>query len=76
MKPMEQISLNLLQNSLKVKKEVYKVKSIIRHQQRGQGYQHLVKWKDYLITDVTWENKLAFSDDGDMLSNYKDQHQL
>ena len=56
--------------------EVYKVESIIRHQWRGQGYQYLVKWKGYLITDATWENKSAFSNDGDMLSAYKDQHQL
>ena len=52
--------------------DVYEVESIIRHQQRGQGHQYLVKWKGYPITDATWEKKLAFSNDGDMLSTYKD----
>ena len=56
--------------------EVYKVESIIRHQQRGRGHQYLIKWKGYPITDATWGNKSAFSNDGNMLSTYKDQHQL
>ena len=56
--------------------EVYEVKSIVRHRQRGWGYQYLVKWRGYPITDVTWENKSAFSNDGDILSTYKDQYQL
>ena len=57
-------------------KEVYEVESIIRHRQRGRGHQYLVKWKGFLTTNATWENELAFSNDGDMLSTYKDQHQL
>ena len=56
--------------------EVYKVESIVKHRQQGQGYQYLVKWKEYLITNATWENELAFSDDGDILLTYKDPHQL
>ena len=56
--------------------EVYEVESIIRHRQRGQGHQYLMKWKGYPITDVTSESKSAFSNDCDMLSTYKDQHQL
>ena len=56
--------------------EVYEVESIIRHRRQGHGYQYLLKWKGYLITDATWESESAFSDDGDMLTAYKDRHQL
>src|ERR1700678_1827985 len=56
--------------------EVYKVKSIIRHRRRGQGYQYHIKWKGYPIAEATWENELAFSNNGDMLQQYKICHQI
>ena len=56
--------------------EVYKVESIIKHRRRGQGYQYLLKWKGYPITDGMWETESAFSNDGDMLAAYKEHHQL
>ena len=56
--------------------EVYEVESIIRHRRQGCGYQYLLKWKGYPITDATWESESAFSNDGNMLTEYKDQHQL
>ena len=56
--------------------EVYEVESIIKHRRRSRGYQFLLKWKGYPLTDATWESELAFSDDGNMLAAYKDQHQL
>ena len=52
--------------------KVYEVESIVRHRRRGHGYQYLLKWKGYPITDATWESELAFSDDGNMLTAYKD----
>ena len=52
--------------------EVYEVESIRKHRRRGRGYQYLLKWKGYPLTDATWESELAFSDDGDMLAAYKD----
>lgn len=39
---------------------------------RQKGYQYYVKWKGYLITKATWESESAFSDDVDMLQQYKD----
>ena len=56
--------------------EVYEVETILKHQKRERGYQYYIKWKEYLITEATWENKLAFSDDGDMVEQYKLRHQL
>jgi hypothetical protein len=57
-------------------KEVYKVKTILRHRKRGRGYQYYVKWKGYPITEATWEHASAFSSDGNMLKEYQDRHQL
>ena len=35
-----------------------------------------VKWKGYPIEEASWEPEEVFSDDGDLLSLYKDHHQL
>ena len=43
---------------------------------RGRGYQYYVKWKDYPILDASWEPAEVFSDDGDLLTRYKEHHQL
>ena len=56
--------------------EVYEVKNILRHRKRGQNYQYYVKWKGYPILEALWEPEEVFSDDGDMLTNYKLKHQL
>jgi Chromo (CHRromatin Organisation MOdifier) domain len=56
--------------------EVYEVKTILKHQRRGRGYQYYVKWKGYPITEATWEHVSAFSSDRNMLKEYQDQHQL
>jgi hypothetical protein len=56
--------------------EVYEVEAILRHRRRGRGYQYYVKWKGYPISEATWENESAFSDDGDMIAFYKNRNQL
>ena len=56
--------------------EVYEVEGILRHQKRGRGYQYYIKWKGYPISEVSWELEEVFSDDGDLLTQYKEQHQL
>ena len=53
------------------REEVYQVETILKHRRRGQGYQYLIKWEGYLITEVSWEPESAFSDDGDLLDKYK-----
>ena len=56
--------------------EVYEVESILKHRRQGRGYQYCLKWKGYPITDATWESESTFSNDGDMLTTYKNRHQL
>ena len=47
--------------------EVYEVDTILRHRRRGRGYQYLVKWKDYPISEASWEPADVFSKDGNLL---------
>ena len=56
--------------------EVYEVENILKHRRQGRGYQYYVKWKGYPIEEALWEPEEVFSDDGDLLSLYKDRHQL
>ena len=57
-------------------KEVYEVKTILKHRKRWRGYQYYIKWKGYPVTEATWENKSAFSNDREMVEQYKLWHQL
>ena len=56
--------------------EVYKIENILQHRKRGRGYQYYVKWKENPISEASWEPEEVFSDDGDLLTRYKEQHQL
>jgi Chromo (CHRromatin Organisation MOdifier) domain len=56
--------------------EVYNVEMILKHRQRGRSYQYLIKWEGYSISKALWEPETAFSDDGNLLSTYKQRHQL
>ena len=56
--------------------ESYEVESIQRHRKRGRGYQYLVKWAGYPITEATWEPESSFNNDGDLLHAYKTHNQL
>ena len=56
--------------------EVYEVETILNHRRRGRGYQYFIKWRGYPISDASWEPEHAFSDDGDILRQYKHRHHL
>ena len=56
--------------------EVYEVEGILRHRKRGRGYQYYMKWKGYPISKALWELEEVFSDDSDLLTQYKEQHRL
>jgi hypothetical protein len=55
---------------------VYEVETILRHRKRGRGYQYYVKWRGYPISDASWEPENSFSDDGNLLTQYKLRHHL
>ena len=56
--------------------EVYEVEQILKHRKQGRGYQYYVAWKGYPILEASWELEQVFSDDGDLLTNYKLHHHL
>jgi Chromo (CHRromatin Organisation MOdifier) domain len=56
--------------------KVYNVEIILKHRRRGRSYQYLIKWEGYPISEASWEPEEAFSNDGDLLAIYKQQHQL
>ena len=56
--------------------EVYKVEWILKHQKQGRGYQYYVAWKGYPISEASWEPEQVFSDNGDLLTNYKIHYHL
>ena len=56
--------------------ELYKVETILNHRKRGRTYQFLVKWSGYPVSEALWEPESLFSDDGDMLTQYKLRHHL
>ena len=58
------------------REEVYEVETILSHRRRGRGYQYFIKWRGYPISDASWELEHAFSDDGDILCQYKHRHHL
>ena len=59
-----------------VGQEVYNIETILKHRKQGWGYQYYVKWDGYPITKASWEPEGSFSDDGDLLDQYKRRHQL
>ena len=56
--------------------EVYKIETILNHRRPGRGYQYYIKWWGYPISDATWEPETCFSDDGNILAQYKLRHNL
>ena len=58
------------------RQEVYNVETILKHWKWGRGYQYYVKWEGYPITKASWEPEGSFSNDSDILNQYKQCHQL
>jgi Chromo (CHRromatin Organisation MOdifier) domain len=56
--------------------EVYKVKQILKHRKRGRGYEYLINWVSYLITESLWEPKSNLTGATDILQEYQELHQL
>ena len=56
--------------------EVYEVKQILKHRRRERGYEYLVKWAGYPITEASWELKSSFTGSAEILEEYQERHQL
>ena len=56
--------------------EVYEIENILNHRRRARGYQYYIKCAGYPISDASWEPEHVFSDDGDILKQYKLRHNL
>jgi Chromo (CHRromatin Organisation MOdifier) domain len=53
--------------------EEYEVESILAHRRKGNGYQYLIKWKNYRPNDNTWEPEKHLTHAKDTLKQYKAQ---
>jgi hypothetical protein len=56
--------------------EEYEVERIIKHRKRGRGYQYLVKWTGWPISDASWEPEGMFENAQDILMAYRNRHSL
>jgi Chromo (CHRromatin Organisation MOdifier) domain len=56
--------------------EVSKVEQILKHRKCGRGYEYLIIWVGYLITEALWEPKLNLTGATDILQEYQELHQL
>jgi hypothetical protein len=56
--------------------EVYEVKQILKHRKCGWGYEYMIKWVGYLITEALWEPKSNLTGATDILQEYQELHQL
>jgi hypothetical protein len=56
--------------------EVYDVETILNHRKQGQGYQYYVKWQGHPISKASWEPEHSFSNDGNILTQYKLRHHI
>ena len=56
--------------------EVYEAEQVLKHRRRGQGYEYLVKWAGYPITEALWEPKSSFTGAAEISKEYQEHHQL
>jgi Chromo (CHRromatin Organisation MOdifier) domain/Integrase core domain len=56
--------------------EVYEVEQILKHRKGGRGYEYLIKWVSYPITEALWEPKSNLTGATDIFQEYQELHQL
>ena len=58
------------------KEEQWEVKAIISHQQTQSGVRYLIKWKDWLNSENTWEPRTNLHKANNLLNAYNHLHYL
>ena len=62
---------------IKNDEERWEVKTILKHQKQGRGYQYYVLWKGYLITEALWELATCFENGvEEILEEYQNRNFL
>jgi len=56
--------------------EEYEIEAIMSHKKWGRGYWYLIKWKEYPISDNTWEPANSFKNAQEILTEYQLTHHL
>jgi len=56
--------------------EEYEIEAITNHKKWGRGYQYLVKWKGYSISDNTWEPPSNLKNAREILNDYQLTHHI
>ena len=57
--------------------ERWEIKTILKHQKRGRGYQYYVLWKGYPIMEASWEPATCFENGAeDILQDYRHRYNL
>jgi len=54
----------------------YKIEAIMSHKKWGPGYQYLVKWKGYPISNNIWKSASGFKNTQEILTEYQLTHHL
>jgi hypothetical protein len=52
----------------------YEAEEILKHRKKGWGYQYLIKWKDYSMSERTWEPRHHLTHMKKMLNKYNREH--
>ena len=56
--------------------EEYEVEEILNHRKRGRGYQYLIKWKKYPLSERTWEPSRHLTNAKKLLDRYNVEHKI
>lgn len=54
----------------------YEVERILNHRRRGRSYQYLIRWKNYLAMDDSWEPEEHLTGAQDILRQYKEAQKI
>jgi len=56
--------------------EEYEVEEILKHRKRGRGYQYLIKWKNYPLSERSWVPTRNLTNAKKLLDRYNVEHKI